>query len=168
MILCLVSLGACIMTPDIHLIPTSLKDRQRQVRVYDMSDEISLLSAGVAVLQDMGFAVDESETSLGVVTASKVVESGFFGQTAASIGFLVLTQGKLKGRVDKKEQVRVNLITSPYRRSEKKYSVRITFQRVVWDTEDNISRVGTLQDDQLYRKFFQALSKSVFLEGHQI
>ena len=87
-------LGACFSGPKVVLAPVSLDVRQMQTRVYEMSDELSLLSAGVAVLQDMGFAVDESETKLGIVTASKTVDANKMGQFATSMtAFLLSTNG---------------------------------------------------------------------------
>lgn len=158
----------CAVSPDISLVPASLKERQMQTRVYDMSDEISLLSAGVGVLQDMGFSIDESETSVGVVTASKVMDANYLGQVATSIGVYLLSRGKAKVKQDKKQKIRVNLVTFPYQRRKDKFSVRVTFQRVIWDTDDKISKVQNLTEPVMYQKFFASLSKSVFLEGHEI
>ncbi len=55
----------------LQLTQESLAQRQAQTRRFDTSDETMLLSASAAVLQDLGFNLDESETKLGLVVASK-------------------------------------------------------------------------------------------------
>lgn len=49
----------------------TLANRQLQSRKYDIKTEKELLSASSAVLQDMGFNLDESNVPLGVIVASK-------------------------------------------------------------------------------------------------
>ena len=51
----------------LQLTQESLAQRQAQTRRFDTSDETMLLSASAAVLQDLGFNLDESETELGLV-----------------------------------------------------------------------------------------------------
>jgi hypothetical protein len=48
----------------LQLSPESLAQRQAQTRRFDTADEAMLLSASAAVLQDLGFNLDESETKL--------------------------------------------------------------------------------------------------------
>ena len=47
----------------------TLADRQLQTRKFDIKDEKALILAGAGVLQDMGYAIDESETFQGVLVA---------------------------------------------------------------------------------------------------
>ena len=51
---------------------------------------------------------------------------------------------------------------------DKTHYVRVTFQRIVWDTEGEIDRMQSLSEPEMYQKFFDLLSKSVFLEGQKI
>ena len=46
--------------------------------------------------------------------------------------------------------------------------VRVTFQRIVFDNEGGISRAEQINDPAIYRQFYEKLSKSVFLEAHEI
>ena len=55
----------------LQMQPDTLANRQIQSRKYDIKTERELLSASASVLQDMGFNLDESQTSLGVIVASK-------------------------------------------------------------------------------------------------
>ena len=66
----------CASVPQPSLLsPSSMAHRQVQTRAYETKDELALLSAGVAVLQDMGYSIDETETDLGLLTASKNIEA---------------------------------------------------------------------------------------------
>ena len=47
-------------------------------------------------------------------------------------------------------------------------TVRVTFQRVIVNTQGQITRAEQVNDPEIYREFFERLSKSVFLEAHQI
>ena len=46
--------------------------------------------------------------------------------------------------------------------------VRVTFQRIVWNENGQISKLESLEDPKLYEKFFGELSRSLFLTAHYI
>ncbi len=46
--------------------------------------------------------------------------------------------------------------------------VRVTFQRIVFDTAGQVTRAEQINDPAIYREFYDKLSKSVFLEAHEI
>jgi hypothetical protein len=74
LVLAVTALGACeqgIPKEALQITPETLEQRQLQTRRFDTSDEAELLSASAALLQDLGFNLDESETDLGVIVASK-------------------------------------------------------------------------------------------------
>jgi hypothetical protein len=148
------------------LSPTSLQDRQTQTRIFETSNEISLLSAGIAVLQDMGYTIDGTQKDVGLVSASKTVDATDGGQVAMAIFIAALGGGNAP--IDKEQKIKVSFITLPSKLDKKGYLARITFQRIVWDTTGKISRVETLGSKDLYEQFFDKLSKSVFLEAYKI
>jgi hypothetical protein len=67
--------------------------------------------------------------------------------------------------VDSKQKIRVSVV-SENRGSE--VAVRVTFQRVIWNTDGQISRLEFVDDPAIYQGFFEKLSKAVFLEAQQI
>ena len=150
----------------LQLSPESLAQRQAQTRRFDTTDEALLLSASAAVLQDLGFNLDESETELGLIVASKDRDATEAGQIIGAVLIAVLTGVSVP--VDQRQKIRASLITRPFGESGDKTAVRVTFQRVVWDTSGNVSKSEAMTDPEIYQKFFSKLSKSVFLEAHEI
>ncbi|MDL2314141.1 hypothetical protein LJC36_04075 [Desulfovibrio sp. OttesenSCG-928-C14] len=47
-------------------------------------------------------------------------------------------------------------------------TVRITFQRVIYNTAGMVSRQEQIKDPEVYQQFFDKLSQSVFLEAHEL
>jgi hypothetical protein len=46
--------------------------------------------------------------------------------------------------------------------------VRVTFQRIVTNTQGQVTRRELINEPMIYREFFDKLSESVFLEAHDI
>ena len=67
------ALVACQSLPDdaFRLNESALELREIQSRTYEDVTEIEILSASSGVLQDLGYALDEVEKELGVLSASK-------------------------------------------------------------------------------------------------
>jgi hypothetical protein len=148
----------------LQLSSESLKQRQLQTRRFDSSDEAKLLSASAAVLQDLGFNIDESETKLGLIVGSKDRDAIEAGQV---IGAIVV--GALLGTplpFDTRQKIRVSLVTLPT--ADQGTAVRVTFQRIVWNTDNEVSRLEALDEPKLYQEFFAKLSQSVFLAAYEL
>ncbi len=150
----------------LQLTPESLAQRQAQTRRFDTTDEAMLLSASAAVLQDLGFNLDESETKLGLIVASKDRDATEAGQVVGAVFIAVLIGVSVP--IDKRQKIRASLVTRPFGESGDKMAVRVTFQRVVWNNAGKISKSEALTEPELYQEFFSKLSKSVFLEAHEI
>lgn len=158
-------LGGCKSTiPKDALVLSneSLQTKQLQTRRFETKDETMILSSVAGVLQDMGFNLSESETDLGVVTASKKRSAVNAGQQVVAI--FAAMMGTYTA-TDKEQVMQASIVTYP---SGKETSVRVTFQRVVWNTQGQVTRAEALQDPEMYQGFFEKLSKSIFLEAHQI
>ncbi len=67
------------------LSPEALAQRQIQTKKYETIDEAKILAACAGLLQDMGFNIDESETKLGLITASKMRSAVNAGQQVAAV-----------------------------------------------------------------------------------
>lgn len=150
----------------LSLSPESLERRQMQTRVFDTSDEHAILSASGAVLQDLGFNLDESETDLGVLVVSKQRDARETNQIIGAVVLAVLFGADVP--IDQVQKIRVSLVTRPYGETSERVAVRVTFQRFVWNNEGRISRVEAIDDPQIYQEFYDKLAKSVFLEAHTI
>lgn len=145
------------------LKPETLEDRQIQTRFFDTNDEAKIISACAALLQDLGFNLDESETKLGFILGTKDRSAVDAGQVVGAFAFAILTGAVLP--IDNNQKMRACLITKPI--GENRIAVRVTFQRIVWNTNGQISKREGMMDPKQYQEFFEKLSKAVFLEAHQ-
>ena len=166
---CQTSIPKGVLKPD----TTALEKRSLQSRTYDTTNENSILSASASALQDMGFTIDESETKLGLIVASKNADATDKAQVALATTSMVLSaltgsyNSNTYGNLDDVQKVRAALVTHTNPK-QKNAQVRITFQRIIWNKNKQISKMETLNDQKLYQGFFDRLSKAVFLEDHHI
>lgn len=144
----------------------TMQYRQMQTRIFDTTDEKSILIASAALLQDMGFNIDESESALGLLVASKQADATDAGQVTASVIVALLGGGNMP--VDREQTIRASIVTTPHGENKDRISVRVTFQREVINDRGAVSRRETIQDLKLYQGFFDKLSQSVFLEANEI
>ncbi len=150
----------------LSLPPQSLEERRLQTRRFDDIGEAELLAAAAAVLQDLGFNLDESESDLGLLVASKRRSAG--DATRTTVALLLDLFVDIDIDVDREQHIRVSLVTWPAPDTPRSHLLRVTFQRIVWNDENEISKRELLDDPELYQRFFAELSKSVFLEAHSI
>lgn len=166
------AMGGCATIPPDALVlsPDSLERRQLQTRRIDGISEKDLLNASAGVLQDLGFNIDESETKLGVIVASKDRSAVTATQVAGAVAMALLGAYM---PVDKTQKIRVSLVTRKMLDSNgsplpNTHQLRITIQRLVWNTDNQISRIESIEEPLIYEEFFERLSKSVFLEVNKI
>ncbi len=167
-------LAACESVPSnaFRIPESSLSTRQMQTREYAELDDGTILSASVAVLQDMGYAIDEIEVELGVLSASKRADATnkleAFGTLTVDAMQCVFTlmlacTRKHYKEIDDVQDIRLTLIAGPQQLSGD-VPVRITIQRVIWDKAGRLSEQETITDPSVYDAMFAKLSKAVFLE----
>jgi len=146
------------------LSPTSLKDRQLQTRIFETNNEMMLLTASAAVLQDSGYTIEESEVSCGVIVSSRDGDGTETGEVVGSIAMGVCLGAPVP--YDTRQRVIASLVTKPI--DDKRIAVRITFQHIVWNDLNQISKLEQINDPEIYQEFFAKLSKSVFLNANEI
>lgn len=144
----------------------TLEDRQLQTRLYETSDEGRILSAAASLLQDTGFNLDESETDLGLLVSSKERDATEAGQVILALAIAAMGGGNAP--IDKEQKIKVSIVTFPSGEAKGFTSVRVTFQRIVWNTRGQVSRLEKLHEPEMYQEFFDKLSKAVFLEAHNL
>jgi hypothetical protein len=146
--------------------PDTLANRQLQARKFDAKNEKELLSAAAAVLQDLGFNLDESAPGIGVLVGSKKRDARDSGQIAGQI-MMGLLFGAAAMSIDSEQLIRASLVTKPAENGNG-FILRVTFQRVVWNQNKQVSKIEAINDLETYKGFFDKLSKSVFLEAQNI
>jgi hypothetical protein len=160
--------GGCATIPPEALVlsPDSMARRQLQTRRIDGISEKDLLNASVGVLQDLGFEIDEAETKLGLVVASKDRSAFTPSQLAGAIALALLG---VQMSIDDTQKIRVSLVTHPALAQDGQpipdsQVIRITIQRIVWNTQHQVSRIESIEEPEIYQQFYEKLSKSIFLE----
>jgi len=177
-------LSGCVQMPKVEsffeLTPESTQHRALQTRMFETSNEKELLSASAAVLQDLGFQVEESSTEVGMLRAAKERGAREYGQEIMQSLIFILSIFGQRGvivPVDVHQQINATLVTRRSPTDTSRFSVRILFHRSIWkgdgNTGDQYIPPGQLNrelivDAKIYQQFFAKLSKSVFLEAHQI
>ena len=142
----------------LRLTTQSLELRQMQQKEYSSITERQALVSAANVLQDIGYIIKESEPELGFILAEKDRDATDQAQLAAAIFVAVLTGQS--SAIDKQQKIKVSVIT---RKRNNKMMIRVSFQRVVWNTHNQISRQETIKDNEVYKDFFNKLDKSIFL-----
>lgn len=168
------------------LTPESLRYRALQTRVFETTDERELLSASAAVLQDLGFQIEESEVGMGILRAAKERSAREFWQEFWQVVVAMLSgSGGAAGGtntivilpVDLHQQIGATLATRRVEGDDFRFTVRILFHRKVWkgsgQNGDQYIPPGEnwmemIYDGKIYQQFFAKLSKGLFLEAHEI
>jgi len=158
-------MAGCVTIPTdaLKLSPSSLAERQLQTRVYEDVTEEQILSASVGIIQDLGAEIIETESDLGLIVGEKTSDAVDPGQ---GVGALILTLLGWPGTWDKTQKIRFSLVTGPVSSNEnsERWFVRLTMQRVVWNTQRQITKIESVKDPEVFQGFFEKLDKSLFLE----
>jgi hypothetical protein len=163
-----------------QLVPESAANRAMQTRFFETKDEAELLSASAAVLQDLGFQVEESVREVGFLRATKERSAREYGQDITRFFIFLLStplvfvqQPPILIPVDLHQKIAAALVTRPVNLEATRQEVRVVFYRVVWKGSGSAGREGIppgeqrmemLRDPVMYQTFFAKLSKAVFLE----
>jgi hypothetical protein len=137
-----------------------------QTRRFDTDDEAMILLASAGLLQDLGFTIDDTETDLGVIIASKERSAVSAGQVAASVIVAALLGAYVP--YDKHQLFKASVVTRQIGENHENVVVRVTFQRIVWGSDERVRMIERINEPEMYQEFYEKLSKSIFLEAHKI
>ena len=174
----LAGLGGCATTMQpaefFELTAESPANKAMQSRLFETGNEKELLSASAAVLQDLGFQVDEIVREVGMVRAVKERSAREHGQDISHFFVALFTLFYVGIPVDLQQKISAVLVTRPVDYAGMRSEVRVTFYRVVWKGQGHIydraippgeQRMEMIYDQGIYQQFFSKLSKAVFLEA---
>ncbi len=163
-----------------QLTEESPGNKAMQTRLFETKDEAELLSASAAVLQDLGFQVEESVREVGFLRAAKERSAREYGQDISRFFVFLLStvlvfvqQPPIVIPVDLHQKIAATLVARPVNPEATRQEVRVVFYRVVWKGEGSAGQQGIppgeqrmemLRDPVMYQTFFAKLSKAVFLE----
>jgi hypothetical protein len=174
---CAFALAACQSPspqPFFQLAPEAAAHKAAQTRHFETKDADELLSASAAVLQDLGFHVEESVPELGFLRAAKERSAMQNGQLTARGFLLVFSLGRVLMPVDLQQQIVATLVARPTDTAGTRHEVRVLFHRVVWKGDGVVDRnyiapgeqrMEMVRDPLVYQLFFAKLAKAVFLEA---
>lgn len=139
-----------------------LKRRQMETRFFEVKDEEKMLISASQVLQDMEFIIDESETKLGLITASKNKE---VGNSAGKVAVIFLAAlGGSQPIYDVEQKIYVTIVSTKHSNG---YNLRADFSRIIWNNMGE-ARVEKINDEETYQGFFEKLNQSVFLTENDL
>ena len=164
--------GCASTTSQLMLQPQAAGSAARaefQTRLYETPDEGRILAACTALLQDMGFQVDEAASSLGVLSASKMRDANRL-TPGERFGAVILTLGLLAGGYTaplalftmnagdpRPVNIEVGITTRKVGQGGGRVSVHVIFK-------ENSAHIT---EPAVYQEFFGHLSKALFLEARE-
>jgi hypothetical protein len=167
-------LGGCagadtIPQDALRLEESTLEIRSIQTRTLAAPSEIDILTATIAVLQDMEFNVDRIEKPLGVITASKVTDADSDSEKAGLFFLDLLCAIGSSGcdyssTAQDEQKITLTMVVLPSLARTDEYSVRITLQRAIFDKEDRIKVLEEIADAETYQQIFDNLRQSLFIQ----
>lgn len=154
-----------------------LAQRQLQTRQYDSADEGRVLTACTALLQDMGYQIDEGTSRLGVVLASKMRDANplppeaRFAAGALVLASAVFTAGAtlpLLTAVAESHPTRIEvaIFTRRVGPEENRIAVRVIF-RETGHSNGQSGPPTIIRDATIYQEVFDRLSKALSLEARE-
>lgn len=139
--------------------------REMQSRRFDTPDEKKMLAASAAVMQDLGFTIEDSCQELGLIVVSK--DRSAYDSHQAFGAILVAALLGTQASVDDKQLFRASVVTRPADDGNA-IIVRVIFQRTVWDQTRQVKVSEEMNNPAQYKEFFQKLSKAVFLQANNL
>lgn len=167
-LICSILFSGCATSQQMmKLSESSLEERQLQTKIYDTTKESEILSASVSSLQDMGFNIDEISREFGVITCSKTRDAREVGQQVGLFFLALLGGAQAMEMADHTQIIRATVVTTP-KTNQNKALTRLTVQRVIKNQRGLVTKVETVKEPEIYKAFFEKLSKAIFLEANDL
>jgi hypothetical protein len=169
-----VILGGCA-TQDVpeqafRLEESTLEVRSVQTRKLEAPSETAILTAMIAVLQDMEFNIDRIEKPLGVISASKVSDADDAGEKTGLFILDLLCAAGQGGNCDNmstakdEQRIVLTMVALPSLERSDEYSVRVTMQRIIFDKLDRVKILERITAPEIYQEVFDNLRSALFIE----
>ena len=162
--------AASIPEAALRLPESTLEVRSMQTRTLAAPSEIDILTATIAVLQDMEFNIERIEKPLGVITASKVTDADSKSEKS---GLFVLDLICVLGggsdcdamsTAQDDQHITLTMVVLPSLVRSGEYTVRMTIQRVIYDKMDRVKVLERINDAPTYQTIFDNLRTSLFIQ----
>lgn len=159
--------SGCATQPDPNLLRLSestLEIRAMQTRTFAATSEAEILAATAAALQDMEYNIDQIESPLGVISASKVSDADSTSEfTTRLLLDLLCGCGGSQFAADK-HVITITTVVLPSLAAESEFVTRITIQQITYDKQSQITSRSAIDDPEAYQRIFERLSKSLYIE----
>lgn len=157
----------------LRLEESTLEVRSLQTRKIAAPSETAILTATIALLQDLEFNIDRIEKPLGVISASKISDADDKGEKTALffLDFLCVMGGG--GSCDnmstaKDEQALIlTMVVLPSLERQGEYAVRVTLQRIIYDKQGRVKVLQRVAKPEIYQEVFGKLRSALFIEVNE-
>ena len=157
----------------LRLEESTLEVRSLQTRKIAAPSETAILTATIALLQDLEFNIERIEKPLGVISASKISDADDKGEKTGLffLDFLCVMAGG--GSCDsmstaKDEQALIlTMVVLPSLEREGEYAVRVTLQRIIYDKEGRVKVLQRVAKPEIYQEIFDKLRSALFIEVNE-
>lgn len=152
--------AGCTNTPKVDPLKTQLQIRAFQTRVYSESDHKMVLKAMINVLQDMGFIIQNANTELGLLTATKEVDVEDKGQALWSTFW-----SGYYARYSKSSIIECTANVNVFGEQTR---VRANFRHKILDNHGAVSTINQIEEEAFYQDFFAKVDKAIFLQKENL
>ena len=138
---------------------TQLEIRQVQTRTFDTKDQVLVMKAVLNVLQDDGFIVNNANSELGLISASKEIPAEKIEKSEMQRRFGIHIHAHF---VLIEASATITLINRQTR-------VRTNFQIKFYDDDrKKLLTVSQIMEGNYYQEFFSKVDKGIFIQKEKI